>query len=666
MPTHSADDNAKTPKSPGPHAARLPRSARVRAGLRLLVSACLLYLRAAPGPALLRLITGVLSGAAPVATAWAAKSILDQLSRYTGPPLWVSVTVLAGVGGAVAVAGEAAQYADREADRRVTLHTQSELFTAVSRSQGLAELEDPDYRDRLQLAQQASQTSPQLVTGTVLALVQGLLTVGGFVAVLYTFSPLIALLVLSATVPALYAQLTLGRRRSEMAQLTTPLLRRQIFHTTLLTDIRAAKEIRLYGLGGFFRERMLRDLNEAQAGDRGVDRTVLRVEGSLALLSAVLAGAALTTAVHLIGAGHAGIGELAVVTAALTTLQLTITSLTGLLGSMSQSLLLFRHYTDLVRSPDEPVIATCDAPPLTGGVTLHDVWFRYHPTHEWVLRGVDLTVRPGETVALVGLNGAGKSTLVRLMCGLYRPTRGTVTWNSIDLNAIDLPSLRRRIGVVFQDYMAYDMSAADNIAVGDLSAADDLPRLRKAADRAGIDAALHTLPHGYATWLSRMHLPESGPVTPRRAARRRWWSRAAPARGTAAGSTPAGEAPAPDRTGVLLSGGQWQRVALARALLRDDVELLILDEPSSGLDPVAEREIHLGLRDHRAGRAGLLISHRLNTVRDADRIVVLQEGRIIEQGDHTTLMALGGRYAGMFLAQADGYQLHAGQPADAQ
>ncbi|WP_405897607.1 ABC transporter ATP-binding protein/permease [Streptomyces sp. NBC_00727] len=625
------------------------RASSAPSAFRLLRGACLLYLRAAPGPAVLLLLTALLSGAAPVVTAWAAKAILDQLGRHTGPPLWVSVTVLAVTGGAVAIATQAAQYGDREADRLVTLHTQTQLFSAVSRAQGLAELEDPAFRDRLQLAGQASQTSPQLVAGTVLGTVQSMLTVGGFVAVLWAFSPLIAFLVLSATVPALYAQAKLGRRRSDMAQLVTPFIRRQMFHAALLTDVRAAKEIRLYGLGRFFRERMLGDLRSAQAGDRRVDRTVLRVESALALMSAGLAGVSIALAVHLIDTGRGSIGQLAVVTAALATVQLTISSLTGVYGTISQALTLFGHYSELVAPSPAPAGELCEAQPLTGGVALRDVWFRYHPGHEWVLRGVDLEIRPGESVALVGLNGAGKSTLVKLIAGLYRPTRGEVTWNGTDLSAVDLTSLRRRIGVVFQDFMAYDMSAADNIAIGDLGAAGDRPRLRGAAERAGIDAVLHGLPHGYDTWLSRTHLPEPASTTtvPRRGRRR--LSR----------SAPPDVDPAPDRTGVLLSGGQWQRVALARALLRTDADLLILDEPSSGLDPVAEREIHLRLREHRQGRSSLLISHRLNTVRDADRILVLEQGRVVEEGTHSALLDLDGEYARMFRSQADGYQ-----PAD--
>ncbi|SEG09387.1 ATP-binding cassette, subfamily B [Actinacidiphila yanglinensis] len=620
----------------------------------LLLRACALYVRAAPVSALVRVATTLLSGVAPIATAWATKSVLDRLGRHAGPPLWLAVGVLATVGGVLAVAQELSRYSDREADRRITLHTQSALFTGIGARQGLAELEDPGHQDRLRLAQQASQSSPQLIVGAVLTVVQSALTVGTFVTALCAFSPRIALLVPAAALPALFAQIRLGRRRGEMAELTTPLLRRQVFYVTLMTDLRAAKEIRLYGLGGFFRDRMLRDLCGAQEGNRAVDRTVLRVDGSLGLLSAGVSAAALFLAVHRIDSGHGSVGELAVVTGALAGVQLSIASLVSLLGGMSQALMLFRHYTDLVRppaAPPGPGPTADDGPageagPLVEGAALRGVWFRYHPDHDWVLRGVDLTIRPGESVALVGLNGAGKSTLVKLLLGLYRPTRGSVTWNGTDLARLDLPSVRRRIGAVFQDFMTYDMSAADNIAVGDLSALHDLPRLRDAAARAGIDGGLAALPDGYATYLSRMHVRNPGArATGGRVGRRGGGPDGAPKGAPGSG------------TGVLLSGGQWQRVALARALLRDDADLLILDEPSSGLDPVAEREIHRGLRDHRRGRAGLLISHRLSTVRDADRIVVLEGGRIVEEGDHAALMARDGRYAALFRLQAEGYQL---------
>jgi ATP-binding cassette subfamily B protein len=236
---------------------------------------------------------------------------------------------------------------------------------------------------------------------------------------------------------------------------------------------------------------------------------------------------------------------------------------------------------------------------------------------------VDLSIPAGQAVALVGRNGAGKSTLVKLLCRLYDPTHGAITWDGVDLRELDLAALRERIGAVFQDYVEYELSAAENIGLGDLSVFDDRGRIEAAARRAGLHDALVALPNGYDTLLTRMFFDHADRDDP--------------------------------ETGVLLSGGQGQRLALARAFLRDRRDLLILDEPSAGLDAAAEAEIHNQLREHRAGRTSLLISHRLNTVRDAGAIIVLGDGQVVERGDHASLLAAGGEYAQLFRLQARGY-----------
>ena len=223
----------------------------------------------------------------------------------------------------------------------------------------------------------------------------------------------------------------------------------------------------------------------------------------------------------------------------------------------------------------------------------------------------------------MGENGSGKSTLVKLLCRFYDPDRGSIRWDGTDLRDLDLDALRDRISAVFQDYMTYELSAAENIAVGDLRLAERPGALVAAAEQAGIDATLAALPWGYQTLLTRNYFDLSDEGDP--------------------------------RTGVLLSGGQWQRVALARAFLRGGRELMILDEPSSGLDPEAERRIHVTLAATRTGRASVLISHRLNAVRDADHILVLSGGVLREQGSHDTLMARQGLYARLFTTQARGY-----------
>ena len=249
------------------------------------------------------------------------------------------------------------------------------------------------------------------------------------------------------------------------------------------------------------------------------------------------------------------------------------------------------------------------------------MWFRYDADGEWVLRGVSLQIAAGQAVGLVGLNGAGKTTLVKLLCRFYDPDRGHIRWDGVDIRRFDVAELRRRIAVTFQDFMIYDLSAAENIGLGELSRLDDRDAIRRSADLAGIGGTLSALPRGYDTLLSRTLFDGGG-----------------------------------DQVGARLSGGQSQRLALARALMREDADLMILDEPSSGLDAEAEYEIHRSLQARRGRRTCLLVSHRLSAVRQADVIAVLGDGRIAELGTHDDLMLAGDGYSRLFTLQASGYQ----------
>jgi ATP-binding cassette subfamily B protein len=310
---------------------------------------------------------------------------------------------------------------------------------------------------------------------------------------------------------------------------------------------------------------------------------------------------------------------------AVVAVQSAISGMVSRLADVYQSLLLFGHYTDVISAgPDLPLAARPrPVPPLRDGIELRDVWFRYHDTHAWVLRGVSMFIPAGQSAALVGLNGAGKSTLVKLLCRLYDPVQGAIVWDGTDIRDVAPADLRARIGTLFQDYMCYDLTAAENIGLGDLSRAGDDARIREAAAQADVHDILAGLPRGYDTLLSRVFFDNKDKENP--------------------------------ETGVILSGGQWQRLAIARGCMRADRDLLILDEPSSGMDAEAEHSLHRRLARIRQGRTSLLISHRLGSIRDAGMIYVLSGGQITERGTHQELMAAGGEYHRLFTLQASGY-----------
>ncbi|WP_329084558.1 ABC transporter ATP-binding protein [Streptosporangium sp. NBC_01469] len=615
-PVQGAGGGAGTNPAPG-----------VRAGLGHARRAAALAWTSGRGHVVGQVVLACAAGLVPVLTAWFTKLVLDGL---TGPgatvsallPYAVALLVLGALAGTVP---HLAGYAEAELERRVNLVARDRLYTAVNRLPGLVRLENPGFQDRLHLAEQASRSGPGRLVTSALGLAQAGIVIGGFLATLTTVSPVAAGLVLLAVVPLVRVHLDLSREQAAMLWSTGHGQRRELFFARLLSMPHAAKEVRLFGLGDFFRDRMLAELRAVSAEQRRVGLRQLRGQGTLALLAAAIAGAGLVWIIGEAVAGRATVGDLSVFVAAVAGTQGALAAGVRRLAAAHQSLLLFDHY-EAVRGaePDLPLPSRPMATSALGhGVELRDVWFRYGPEQPWILRGVTLSIPFGRSLAVVGLNGAGKSTLVKLLCRFHDPERGSILWDGVDLRDLDPAALRERVGAVFQDFGEYDLSVAENIAVGDLSALGDRPRVEAAAVRAGADAMIRRLPHGYDTLLTKVFFR---------------------------GSTGDEE-----QAGVTLSGGQWQRVALARALLRDRCDLMILDEPSSGLDPHAEHEVHTILREHRTGRTTLLISHRLSAVRDADVIAVLADGRIAELGGHDELVRAGGRYAELFEIQARGY-----------
>ncbi len=612
-------DGGRTGPRPGPR--EMVR--RCRAAVSLALSA---------GPvAGLAVGLAVLEGAVLPTVAWVTKLLVDTLA--TGG---------AGAGGRTAALGAAliglgalggaqrglATFTQAAMGRAVRWRAKDRLMRRVNAIIGLGSFEDPRFLDQLRLAAQSGEQAPDQIMSSGLGLLQAVVRVGGFLAALAAVWPPMALLVAVAAGPTALLQLRLGRRRAGLAAGLAGLLRRQMFFQALLTEPTAAKEVRLFGTGDFLRRRLITDVRRANAAEAALARRVLWTELALEGLGTMLTIVGVVVACTLALDGRLSLGDVTVFLAAATGVHASVVAGTASAGQAYEALLLLGAYTGIVDrpAPGRVVLVAPDPPggplpALSKGIEVRDVWFRYTEAGPWVLRGVSLTIPYGTTAGLVGLNGAGKSTLVKLLCRMYEPQQGRITWDGRDIADVDPAELRRRISAVFQDFMTYDMTARENIALGDLSRLDDAEAIARAADTAGVHKDLDALPRGYDTLLSRVFLPDDG----------------------------AGDAVSQ------LSGGQWQRVAVARAFLRE-ADLYILDEPTSGLDAEAEAMMQERLRELYRDRTGLLISHRLSALRDADQIVVLVDGRVAERGRHADLMAAGGAYAGLFSLQARGYR----------
>jgi ATP-binding cassette, subfamily B, bacterial len=480
----------------------------------------------------------------------------------------------------------------------------------------LAFYEDPASYDLLRRAQTDSINRPVLMISTAFGLVQTTLTFATMIGLLVLVSPLLALLALLSPVPAFIADTRYGWRGYNIARWGSRLLRRMNYLVTLLTTDSYAKEVKLFGLGHYFIDRY-RLIGEAYYGSqrRQVVRRYLTgfLWGNLSTIA--------TSVTYLYVALQAIVGKLTLgdLTLYTTAAQSVQSSIQGILGGFSgmyehnlylSNLFELMETTSALPTPANPVPVPN---PVRGEITFDHVSFAYPGAAENALNDLSFTVSPGETIAIVGRNGAGKTTLFKLICRLYDPSGGRILIDGVDIRDYDPTELRAQIGGMFQDYVTYQATAAENIGLGSLGALSDREAIRSASRQAGSDQLIAGLPQGYDTALGK------------------WFD-----------------------AGVNLSGGEWQKVALARAFMRD-ARILLLDEPTSALDAQAEYELFERIHSLTRGRTAVYISHRFSTVRRADRIIFLEHGRLVEQGSHEQLMRLNGRYARLFRLQASAY-----------
>jgi ATP-binding cassette subfamily B protein len=439
--------------------------------------------------------------------------------------------------------------------------------------------------------------------------------IAGVAVALLALQPWLVPLVLSAAVPLLIAAARGGELMFGFRRRMTEIERRRNYLYMLLSGKDAAKELRAFGLGGFLRERFDRLYDQHLAELRTVARRRLRLSllGNL-VTTVVLAGIVASLLVLALG-GQIGLAEAGTAAGAVFVLGERLMNAVFSAGMLYESSLFIEDFTSFVAMAPQVEAGRSrqEAPLGFRRLQVEEVSFTYPSATTPALNGVSMEIGAGEIVALVGENGSGKTTLAKLLCRLYLPQRGRVLWDGVDTAAADPDGLRRSVAVIFQDFLHYSLPASENIGMGHHQRIDDAEAVRGAALHAGADDFLAQLPDGYETVLG----PEF-------------------------------------EGGKELSVGQWQRVALARAFFRD-APFIILDEPTAALDARAEHELFESIRTLCRGRSVLLISHRFSSVRSADRIYVLDGGRVVESGSHDQLMALGGRYADLFTLQASAY-----------
>lgn len=632
MPSAKNRRTAQSGPAPTPPASGKPSLRERFNALRNLPPFLRLIWATSPALTLATLGLRIVRAFLPIATLYVGKLIIDEAVRLVGVgtgfdnlgSAWNSGQLNALTGLLVIefvfaigsdLLGRMISYGDSLLSELFTNATSVRLMEHAA-TLDLEDFEDPDLQDKLDRARRQTMGRMNLMS-QLFGQVQDSITVVTFAVGLLVYAPWLILLLAVALIPAFVGEAHFNALGYSLNYAWTPERRQLEYVRQMGASVETAKEVKIFNLHRYLiaRYRELADkffrANRSLARRRAVWGTLLATLGTAGYYIAYAYIAWRTVS------GDFSIGDLTFLAGSFRRLRQL---LEGLLIGFSQvagqalyleDLFSFFEIKAEITSPAAPLPVPN---PIQRGFVFENVGFRYPDADKWALRGLDFELRAGEVLALVGENGAGKTTLVKLLARLYDPDEGRILLDGFDLREYDLDDLRANIGVIFQDFVRYHLTAGENIGVGQIDEMNDGVRIREAARRAMADQLIEGLPDGYDQLIGRRF-----------------------------------------KTGVDLSGGQWQKIAIARAYMRD-AQVMILDEPTAALDARAEFEVFQRFKELSSGKTAVLISHRFSSVRMADRILVLANGMLEASGTHVELLAQGGRYAELFELQAAGYR----------
>lgn len=557
----------------------------------------------------------------PVALLYVGKLIVDQvvlLNRHPGGnqhDLWQLVAVEFGLAVLTDGLNRMINLLDSLLGDLFSNYTSMRIMRHAA-TLDLDQFEDSVFYDKLERARQQT-VGRSVLLSQVMSQVQDFISMGFLITGLAAFNPWLILLLLVAIIPAFLGESYFNSQNYALTRSQTPERRELDYVRYLGASDETAKEVKIFGLADFIINRFETLSNRFYADNsklavkRSAWGTFFSVLGSMGYYAAY--GVIIYQTIE----GKTTVGSLTFLAGSFRQLSSLMEGMLNRFTSVSQGAIYLNDFLEFFEIKPRITVAAAPLPfpnPIKQGFTFEDVGFRYHNQTAWANRHLNFTLAPGEKLALVGENGAGKTTLVKLMARLYDPTEGRILLDGVDLKLYAIEDLRLNLGVIFQDYIRYQMTLSQNIAVGNISQINNQALIERAASQSLADALAEKLPQHYNQWLGRRF-----------------------------------------NDGVELSGGEWQKVALARAYMKD-AQVLILDEPTAALDARAEYEVFQRFAELTEGKSAVLISHRFSTARLANRILVLDKGTVLEIGTHAELLLKNGRYAELFRLQAQGYQ----------